>query len=96
MRTQKATPTPGPWEIVEDGENSAYIRRRIKTIWDHEASPVAWEVNNEADAHLISAAPELKLACEGALAALLLGPNVDKQQAIDYLREALAKARGEE
>lgn len=38
---------------------------------------------------LMAKAPEYKLACEGALTALLLDPHVDKQQAIDYLKEVL-------
>lgn len=86
--------SPAPWSVVEDGENSPYIHRRIKSLSDFDASPVAWDVRNLADAHLIAAAPELKLACESALVALTLGPHVDKQQAIDYLREALNKVAG--
>jgi len=47
---------------------------------------------SEADARLFSAAPELKLACEAALSAFILGDYVDQKQAMDYLKEALAKA----
>jgi hypothetical protein len=42
---------------------------------------------------LMAKAPEYKLACEGALTALLLDPHVDKQQAIDYLKEVLESAK---
>lgn len=38
---------------------------------------------------IMAKAPQYKLGCEGALNALLLAPHVDKQQAIDYLREVL-------
>jgi hypothetical protein len=51
--------SPTPWAVVIDGENSPYVQRRIRTYSDHESSPVAWDVRNEADAHLISAAPEM-------------------------------------
>jgi hypothetical protein len=48
-----------------------------------------------ANARLMASAPELLIACEGALSALLLSPHVDKQQAIDYLIEVISIAKGE-
>lgn len=51
--------SPAPWAVIEDGENTPYVQRRIKSVSDAEASPVAWDVRNLADAHLIAAAPEM-------------------------------------
>jgi hypothetical protein len=98
-------PTPGPWRVETEfgvkkfnestGEplrplNYHYVKgaegRSLLLIASTHAS--------DPDARLIAAAPELKIACEGALAALLLYPHVDKLRAIDYLREILAKVEG--
>ncbi len=95
--------TPGPWEVEEDGENNAYIRRRIKTIWDADASPVAWDVRNVADARLMAAAPELLEAIEQAWACIEHikehCPPYEKQAAIGVMKGiqlAIAKAQGGE
>lgn len=96
----KTKHTPGPWVFIAWDDNNAvdldlavYVdhgdRKTVAYIPDSFENSVA-----KANGRLIAAAPELKIACEGALSALLLGEHVDKQQAIDYLKEVLAKVGG--
>lgn len=92
--------TPGPWVrdlkagYVCDVRASSGRKIAVTGGMTNSHSQETWEENN-ANAHLIAAAPELLHACEGALNALRLSPHVDKQQAIDYLIEVIKKARGE-
>lgn len=77
--------------------------------WSHQRTQVVDANTGEAIAEIIGkiplvearaitrlfvAAPKLKLACEGALTALVCEPHVDKQQAIDFIREVLEELDG--
>lgn len=82
--------TRGPWtvdncHVYGDGRVVAYTGGLFG----------APEGMAQANAKLISAVPDLHLACEGALVALLLGDHVDKNQVIKHLREVLAKVENE-
>lgn len=96
--------TPGPWEYVEGtlcdhkGEPySDYI-----SVKAADGSSILWmpaDVFNHDDARLIAAAPELLEACELALGAFDGAPinfSRDNVTAIMALREAIARATGEQ
>lgn len=101
--TKEVKHTPGPWEIKDGlvhvphvtGHGGSYvypteaITRRIKTMTGKE---------NNANALLIHAAPDLLSAAQEALDELCLWEttgDADTIRAIDGLRKAVAKARGE-
>lgn len=76
--------------------------KQLYSLPDHRISDgdgtIACLVNSSTAAsngHLIAAAPELLIACEGALAALIFDPHVSKSQAIVYLKEVISRAKGE-
>lgn len=89
--------TPGPWHVVHNG---AY---REINLGDCECSPSIAQVcpsqflengdNEEANAHLIAAAPELYEALLLAKSWLEGWASADAELAT--IEEALAKARGE-
>lgn len=90
----------GPWigtsTVGSDGDICMFIiESKDRYIADVHVHNTGDEKEAKANANLIAAAPELLLACEGALNALRLAPHVDKQQAIDYLIEVIKKAKGE-
>jgi hypothetical protein len=91
----KPNPTPGPWEAKSwtDGVWAvAVVGGRLADI-----SPVAL-LSAEADARLVSAAPELADALSRCMKVILKfslgpGPSPDEaQQACDEARAALKKA----
>ena len=86
--------TRGPWKLVKNVTTGQFVPEyKVRTEDDGmicEVGPNAQTANG----HLIAAAPELLIACEGALVALTLGSHVDQTQAIEYLKEVIAKAEG--
>lgn len=86
--------TPGPWQVscVSDG-----TRRR--SVWTDEGPPahIADVTNGEANARLISAAPDLYEALARIVDSVAKGASGDVCQTYDFddARAALAKARGE-
>jgi hypothetical protein len=94
--------TTGPWRYETETQTVRTVPGNhcvvsIREFTDDGATDAYLIPNGpERLGRLIAAAPELLVACEGALAALLFAPHVDKQQAVDYLREVLAKVDGEE
>src|SRR5438105_6090577 len=99
--------TPGPWRIVESGST-----RDIRSC---EAAPrtiaalfrpfpyLMGEQENEANARLIAAAPDLLAACEAAATIMQEVPESELHpadrnpftNALIGLRQALEKARGQ-
>jgi len=84
--------TPGPLTPVKVGLRWVIEAPNLERDADPGDTFLLVDDLSEADARLFSAAPELKLACEAALSAFILGDYVDQKQAMDYLKEALAKA----
>jgi hypothetical protein len=63
------THSPGPWRyVIEDGER--YIRDDDNDSLQCDTNYYPWVSHNEADWHLIAAAPELLSTNKRALAAL--------------------------
>lgn len=99
--------TPGPWEIVRT-EPSSHGVGRFKIIsgqWSV-AETFCGINEEEANARLIAAAPDLLEACEASLNALVgiiesdyqtrSNPRpADNDPAVVLLRAAIAKAKGE-
>jgi hypothetical protein len=99
----KTTPTSGPWHVGEHKDGIIQILHSDNSPGAI-SSPLAkvvnrktWSFEAEANAHLISAAPELY---EAAARALNYIGNTESELGIklecgDLLRAALAKADGE-
>ena len=86
--------TPGPWEIREGAEE--VYGTAIYEVGAHDLHPLA-AVQNEADARLIAAAPNLLEALESAHGILQMNlgdtdPHV--RSACDLMWAAIAKAKG--
>jgi hypothetical protein len=94
------THTPGPWNIWYKGEKDipAIANNYANTGHATDICTVDGE-NQDANAHLIAAAPELLEACEAALEVTdsILVPALGTAglQLAERLRAAIAKARGE-
>lgn len=94
----KSMHTKGPWQWaasdIQDGRYSIHHNGPIAYCGDTTASPG----DGEANARLISAAPDLLAACEAALA-WISDPASFQQNHIDDVaaacEAAIAKARGE-
>lgn len=82
--------TPGPWRIerrlANDDENQIAIVRGVSIV-----GPYAFASCGE-DARLVAAAPDLYAACE---AVLETHGYEDEADAIETVRAALCRARGE-
>jgi hypothetical protein len=84
--------TPGPWNphrsvsgfviVYSDGENRSHVARLFDSALCEEHGSI------EANAHLISAAPDLLSALER-----LTHPMADDED-LDYARSIIAKAKG--
>lgn len=104
--------TPGPWRVFgPKADPDAVIEYDDDFLIvgpstdDPEYAPVPAICNNEANARLISAAPDLLAACEEALS--WAESSIDAQysgcgdllkrklEELDFLRAAIAKARGD-
>ena len=78
--------TPGKWEVGE----KCYDGIRIEV--DKKCSVAnVWGENNEANARLIAAAPDLLEACKKAYKTLHGNPNIPAQLCVG-LKQAIAKA----
>lgn len=95
--------TPGPWVAYENaGDKCFYVAQQDGAPYTPDYSDVCglecrtWSgertIVQRANAHLIAAAPELLAACEAAEWNSLDLPDFVVKQ----LRDALAKARGEQ
>ncbi len=86
--------TPGPWRYIRTGD-----------YWQITPTGIEGKDNmdgNEADYHLIAAAPELLAACEEAYRVLaivqgmvIINRDPGTQRCLDLLEEVMKKARGE-
>lgn len=108
--TKEVKHTPGPWKFVlvprQDHEDGSVTFPHFRVdgdgfegIYTDTMLPVGPD-EREANARLISAAPDLLEAAQEALDELILcwGASIidtDTKRAIDGLRKAIAKARGE-
>lgn len=77
--------TPGQWEVAETSEGYQVVA--CVTPTGHVV--VARDVSDEADAHLIAAAPDLLEACRYIVEA---GENGDEIMAIEKARAAISRA----
>jgi hypothetical protein len=92
--------TPGPWKFNKQkvGWRAISDARGYSLMGDEEYYP--WVPSDEADWHLIAAAPELLAACIGALAEIEAAGQAEgvifgEDPAIcEKLRAAIAKATG--
>ena len=90
------TPTPGPWRVQP--HDTAEVELFFFDV--RAGEELILVVEGEADARLISAAPELLQACEEAAQVLESVKNgtyktFGRVDTIVLLRAAIAKARGE-
>lgn len=102
------THTPGPWEVKlsQDDEGTLCdigVPDAIARCGQHVCRIHGWGFDYKADkeqqanARLIAAAPELLTGCEAALAYLADPPSVfpeNRAAAVEIIRAALNKAKG--
>lgn len=100
------THTPGPWDLyqpysnvwqvfpAQDGDDHSICRVSM-TYCEVGKGGKNVPSENEANARLIAAAPELLEALEGALIALDADTSRGRESWEDDAREAVAKARGQ-
>lgn len=87
--------TKGPWFFEDDKHNThkwifSQATGYVIARFEHD------EINLEANAHLIAAAPDLLSACEAALIDLCSDELFEShKETINTLQSALKKARGE-
>lgn len=104
--SHKPAATPGPWKVStspgaavttrcivhELSKGTRLLSRHVATVSAH--GP---DVENEANAHLLAAAPELLAACKQAVEFLDNGPGgTGIDAACVRVRAAIAKAEGRE
>ena len=83
--------TPGPWDLIQHGEKDSRVgRRTLLAIVYSEAYQD--RKNQEANARLIAAAPDLLEACKAMLADPLAPVTTQSMQAA---RIAIAKAEAQ-
>lgn len=83
--------TPGPWRVsYERGTTQIRTADSGSIMCDETYYP--WVPENDADWHLISAAPEMYQALENLLIAIGMGWDLDG--VVDVAKSALAKAEG--
>jgi hypothetical protein len=89
-----STFTPGPWVAREVGGMGWPGQRGFAIDFNEDQEQVVDFVYEEADAHLIAAAPDLLEALEDSLTALnIVYPN--GSPVLNAAYAAIAKARGE-
>ena len=81
----ETTYTPGPWQAC--GCTIYAGDKRVGQTWDADYDGLP-TLEMEANAQLIAAAPNLLWALRKAL------PHIEDQDAYNYAREMIAKARG--
>lgn len=93
--------TPGPWPLVVHGDRDSRVGAKTLIATVH-SEAFRDRANQEANAHLISAAPDLYAALEDMLWPIMAGcqkPTIERCMCAkcveDRARAALAKARGE-
>lgn len=94
--------TPGPWRIEPDFQGFIIVGRPkwgaircgVEGEWDVAEIDTDGE-DDEANAHLIAAAPELLEALEGLLDLSSESGEIDRRLAFKDARAAIAKAKGE-
>ena len=93
--------TPGPWKFFRPATGNGFIHIDSAERYRRGEIATCFGENNEADARLIAAAPELLQQCEDALSMCedaISGkwePNDDGfAVAAHYLRAVIAKATG--
>jgi hypothetical protein len=75
--------TPGPWTACAQSEQ----------VYGKDGSTVVYELNtNEADAHLIAAAPDMLAALKGLLTVINVQTKVQHAAEFDSARAAITKA----
>ena len=103
--SHKPAATPGPWKVSvdprpvktrcivhEEPKGTRLFSRHVATVSIH--GP---DVENEANAHLLAAAPDLLAACKQAVEFLDNGPGgTGIDAACVRVRAAIAKAEGKE
>lgn len=85
--------TPGPWEAWLPGRKFVIPTRNFNAVCelvDFARDPETVDAN----ARLIAAAPELLAACEAVLSSPTYG-DTPSEEAVEMVRAAIAKARGE-
>lgn len=93
--------TKGPWTI-DSGEghthtiNNMELKRTIANVAAYKSidTDSDFEKSMLANAQLISAAPELLMCCEAALAYLMFEPHLSKDQLEKEIQNVVNKARG--
>lgn len=91
--------TPGPWTTDEDDHDAPYQDIKIKagnhrtvcTVWIDDAPVRDFNAEQQANARLIAAAPELLEALQ-----VIAAGNTDTDVMVDIARAAIAKAEGGE
>lgn len=86
--------TPGPWEVYRLAPDSDPKQRHIVTA-NHGETEVCGIINNEADAPLIAAAPDLLEACKSWVKAYGFDRTFSEMQSnLEKLQQAIALAEG--
>jgi hypothetical protein len=85
--------TPGPWQVSPYGN----ITSKSLTVAKVEQMPGNYESEKQANAHLISAAPDMLSALQACLDYLLLDSMIEEDAApeIESICKAIAKAKGD-
>jgi len=88
--------TPGPWRYFKEGNGTRFhvTARPVGTPGNHFDDFATVDIEHEADARLIAAAPDLLAACEAALLFFRREALPTWQQAQAILAAAIAKAKG--
>ena len=88
--------TPGPWHTKRDGFSAVYVEARIGGGWVQEVAACGptekGSEQQEANARLIAAAPELLEALQDCLGQIAAGP--DGQRVYFAAKKVIAKATG--
>jgi hypothetical protein len=93
MKTQH---TSGPWEVIRESLTSS-AKKIIGPNAEHICEGLSWGENEDADAALIAAAPDLLEALESVIDSWQYGETPsDAAATYDHARSAIAKAKGEQ
>lgn len=88
------THTPGPWTVDFDAEGA----EDCFSVWydvDGTGAEIAGRIGEEANAHLIAAAPEMLAALEDIVRYVSPGDDIPFAAMLEEARAAIAKAKGE-